>query len=146
METSINGIMSPTIGGEASKDTVADLILAVRTNAAIMEKMFTVTGSLPTSQTDFASAWYKDINGIIHQYGHPTPVRMVKSGTPVIGKIVFPTAFPTLCISVHGSDVGGAAMSYGFYNYTKTGCTWCTLKGSGEAGGTYAPKYEAIGK
>jgi len=140
------GIMIPDPPTSASADTFADLVNAVINNANIMKAMFTITGNLSSIQSDFNTGWFKDANGIIHAFGHPTPVKMLADGMPVSGTIVFETPFPTLCLNVIGSDAGTGAMAFGFYNLTKTGCSWRTCAGLGQAGGTYAPNYQAIGK
>ena len=146
MKTSINGIMSPEPGNGSSKDTLADIIEAVRNNANIMENMFKLNGDLGSVQSDYTKGWRKALDGSITIIGYADPVKMVVNGRQVIGKITFEKPFPNICSKVTGSDAGGAGMSFGFYNFTKTGCTWCTCKGLGDAGINYAPNYTAIGR
>jgi len=146
METTANGVMIPSVGDGNSPDKFGAIVAAVISNAKLMEKMFEINGNMPTVQSDYSKGWEKSTNGKITQIGHPQAITMVANGRQVVGQIVFETPFPNVCNSVIGSDAGGAGMSFGFYNLTKTGCTWCTCKGLGTAGVAYSPNYTAVGR
>jgi len=83
--------------------------------------------------------------GFIVAWGYPENVFVTTSGQQVFGHINFPVSFSHVCLKVVGSDAGGLGMSFGFYEITNTGCTWCTAKGLGQVGIGYSPSYIAFG-
>lgn len=145
MKTNSHGIMIPEPANSTSPDKFSEIVAAVISNANLMESWFTINGNMSAVQSDSAKGWMQLINGAIIQTGHPTTIKMKTSGKSVIGKIVFEKPFPHACTQVTGSDDGGSGMSFGFYNKTKTGCTWCTCDDLGIAGRTYSPSFTAIG-
>ncbi|HEY8805439.1 MAG TPA: hypothetical protein VIM42_10120 [Clostridium sp.] len=145
MRTTDNGIQIPDIANPASTDSFASIVGAVIANANASDSMFTTKGILDKIQSDFTQGWWKSTDGFTIAWGYPTGVAVVTAGVPVTGHIDFPTSFPHVCLKVIGSDAGGAGMSFGFYNITNSGCTWCTAEGLGQAGKWYAPSYIAFG-
>ena len=145
MKITANGIQIPDTGNSASTDSFATIIGAVIANANASDSMFITKGNLNIAQSDYTQGWWKSTDGFIIVWGFPTGVTMITSGVTIVGHIDFPTSFPHVCLKVIGSDAGGAGMSFGFYEITNTGCTWCTAKGLGTAGNTYSPSYIAFG-
>lgn len=101
-------------------------------------------GEYTGHESDYINGWRTQPDGYTEMWGYPDMVPKPPGGRS-IGQIVFPKPFKHICLNVVGSDAGGAGMSFGFYNLTLTGCTWCTLDGAGVDGIYYAPKYMAYG-
>jgi hypothetical protein len=149
MKTTINGVDIPDNGNGYSTDKYGSIVDAVVNHGNILDGLFSTNGSIPNTQSDYSTGYRIAKDGFIIQWGYASKLTMNSNKDQLIGTIVFPIQFPHVCLKVFGNDTGinnsSAGMSFGFYNFTNKGCTWCTALGLGIAGRVYAPNWFAIG-